>query len=87
MDPRSSRISAIAARRVSTTRRRQMIYDVAKSLHEGHGLSRALYDEAVKMLERARAGRDHRTVRLLHHGVDDAEHVWTSSCRRGGFRS
>src|SRR5258705_10430082 len=28
----------------------QMIYDVAKSLHEGHGLSRALYDEAVKML-------------------------------------
>src|SRR5207244_6589031 len=28
----------------------QMIYDVAKSLHEGHGLSKALYDEAVKML-------------------------------------
>jgi 4-carboxymuconolactone decarboxylase len=28
----------------------QMIYDVAKSLHEGHGLSSALYDEAVKML-------------------------------------
>ena len=27
-----------------------MIYDVAKSLHEGHGLSQALYDEAVKML-------------------------------------
>jgi 4-carboxymuconolactone decarboxylase len=28
----------------------QMIYDVAKSLHEGHGLSQALYDEAVKVL-------------------------------------
>src|SRR5438270_11490512 len=30
--------------------KRQMIYDVAKSLHEVHGLSNALYDEAVKML-------------------------------------
>ncbi len=28
----------------------QMIYDVAKSLHEGHGLSKALYDDAVKIL-------------------------------------
>ena len=28
----------------------QMIYDVAKSLHEGHGLSKALYDDAVKLL-------------------------------------
>src|SRR5258707_7090126 len=28
----------------------QMIYDVAKSLHEGHGLSKALYDEAVQAL-------------------------------------
>src|ERR1700679_1619978 len=28
----------------------QMIYDVAKSLHEGHGLSSALYDAALKML-------------------------------------
>ncbi len=28
----------------------QMIYDVAKSLHEGHGLSKALYDEAVHVL-------------------------------------
>ena len=25
----------------------QMIYDVAKSLHEGHGVSKPLYDEAV----------------------------------------
>ena len=25
-----------------------MIYDVCKSLHEGHGVSKALYDEAVK---------------------------------------
>jgi 4-carboxymuconolactone decarboxylase len=30
--------------------RGQMIYDVAKSLHEGHGLSQALYDEAVELL-------------------------------------
>ncbi len=28
----------------------QMIYDVSKSLHEGHGLSKTLYDEAVKVL-------------------------------------
>ncbi|MGA7993726.1 MAG: carboxymuconolactone decarboxylase family protein [Bradyrhizobium sp.] len=28
----------------------QMIYDVSKSLHEGHGLSTALYNEAVKVL-------------------------------------
>jgi 4-carboxymuconolactone decarboxylase len=28
----------------------RMIYDVAKSLHEGHGLSQALYDEAVALL-------------------------------------
>jgi 4-carboxymuconolactone decarboxylase len=28
----------------------RMIYDVAKSLHEGHGLSRALYDEATRLL-------------------------------------
>ena len=28
----------------------QMIYDVARSLHEGHGLSRTLYDDAVKVL-------------------------------------
>jgi 4-carboxymuconolactone decarboxylase len=28
----------------------QMIYDVAKSLHEGHGLSQALYDEAISLL-------------------------------------
>jgi 4-carboxymuconolactone decarboxylase len=28
----------------------QMIYEVAKSLHEGHAVSNNLYDEAVKML-------------------------------------
>ena len=27
-----------------------MIYDVAKSLHEGHGVSKALYDEAARLL-------------------------------------
>jgi|GEM_PF-160075 len=28
----------------------KMIYDVARSLHEGHGLTQPLYDEAVKVL-------------------------------------
>jgi 4-carboxymuconolactone decarboxylase len=28
----------------------QMIYDASKSLHEGHGVARPLYDEAVKLL-------------------------------------
>jgi 4-carboxymuconolactone decarboxylase len=28
----------------------RMIYDIAKSLHEGHGLSRTLYDDAVNLL-------------------------------------
>ena len=28
----------------------QMIYDVSRSLHEGHGLSKVLYEEAVKVL-------------------------------------
>jgi 4-carboxymuconolactone decarboxylase len=28
----------------------RMIYDVSKSLHEGHGLTKGMYDEAVKML-------------------------------------
>jgi 4-carboxymuconolactone decarboxylase len=28
----------------------KMIYDVARSLHEGHGVSKPLYDEAVKLL-------------------------------------
>ena len=27
-----------------------MIYDVARSLHEAHGLSKALYEEAVEVL-------------------------------------
>jgi 4-carboxymuconolactone decarboxylase len=28
----------------------RMVYDVARSLHEGHGLSQGLYDEAVALL-------------------------------------
>jgi 4-carboxymuconolactone decarboxylase len=28
----------------------QMIYDLARSLHEGHGVSKTLYDEAVKVI-------------------------------------
>jgi len=53
----------------------KMIYDVAKSLHEGHGVSRALYNDAVKLLGERGDRRNHRPVRLLHPGIDDAEHV------------
>ena len=28
----------------------QLVYDVAKSLHEGHGVAKSLYDEAVKVV-------------------------------------
>jgi 4-carboxymuconolactone decarboxylase len=28
----------------------QMIYDLAKSLHEGHGVTQGLYDDAVKLI-------------------------------------
>jgi 4-carboxymuconolactone decarboxylase len=28
----------------------QIVYDVAKSLHDGHGVSKTLYDEAVKLV-------------------------------------
>ena len=28
----------------------KLVYDVAKSLHEGHGIAKGLYDEAVKMV-------------------------------------
>ncbi len=50
MDPKI--IEAIRDRRMPhfDDPKGQMIYDVAKSLHEGHGLTKALYDEAVKML-------------------------------------
>jgi 4-carboxymuconolactone decarboxylase len=30
--------------------RSQVIYDVAKSLHEGHGVTQPLYDEAIRLL-------------------------------------
>jgi 4-carboxymuconolactone decarboxylase len=45
-------IDAIRDRRTPTfdDPKGQMIYDVSKSLHEGHGVSRALYDEAVQVL-------------------------------------
>ena len=50
MDPKI--IEAIRDRRTPEfdDPKAQMIYDVARSLHEGHGLSQALYDEAVKLL-------------------------------------
>ena len=50
MDPRI--IDAIRDRRTPQfdDPKGQMIYDVARSLHEGHGLTQALYDEAVKVL-------------------------------------
>ena len=50
MDPKI--IEAIRDRRTPAfdDPKGQMIYDVAKSLHEGHGLSQGLYDDAVKLL-------------------------------------
>jgi 4-carboxymuconolactone decarboxylase len=50
MDP--GIIDAIRDRRtpVFDDPKAQMIYDLAKSLHEGHGVAKALYDEAVKVL-------------------------------------
>jgi 4-carboxymuconolactone decarboxylase len=50
MDPEI--IDAIRDRRtpVFDAPKGQMIYDVSKSLHEGHGVAKALYDEAVKVL-------------------------------------
>jgi 4-carboxymuconolactone decarboxylase len=50
MDPRI--IEAIRDRRTPEfdDPKGKMIYDVAKSLHEGHGLEKGLYDEAVKLL-------------------------------------
>ena len=45
-------IEAIRDRRTPTfdDPKGQMIYDVAKSLHEGHGVSKTLYDQAVQVL-------------------------------------
>ena len=50
MDPKI--IDAIRDRRTPDfdDPKARMVYDVAKSLHEGHGVSRTLYDEAVKLL-------------------------------------
>ena len=50
MDPKI--IEAIRDRRTPhfDDPKAQMIYDVSKSLHEGHGVSKGLYDEAVKVL-------------------------------------
>jgi 4-carboxymuconolactone decarboxylase len=50
MDP--AIIDAIRDRRIPKfdDPKAQVIYEVAKSLHEAHGLSKSLYDEAVKVL-------------------------------------
>jgi 4-carboxymuconolactone decarboxylase len=50
MDPKI--IDAIRDRRIPQfdDPKGQMIYEVAKSLHEGHAVSNSLYDEAVKVL-------------------------------------
>jgi 4-carboxymuconolactone decarboxylase len=50
MDPRI--IEAIRDRRTPTFEdpKGQMIYEVSKSLHEGHGLAKPLYDAAVELL-------------------------------------
>jgi len=47
---KSSTTSAIAACLILTDPKAKMIYDVAKSLHEGHGVARPLYDAAVELL-------------------------------------
>ena len=51
MDPKI--IEAIRDRRAPLfgDPKAQMIYDVAKSLHEAHGLSPGLYEEAIKVLK------------------------------------
>ena len=45
-------IEAIRDRRTPTfdDPKGQMIYDISKSLHEGHGVSKTLYDQAVQVL-------------------------------------
>ena len=50
MDP--AIIDAIRDRRTPTfdDPLAKLIYDVSKSLHEGHGVAKSLYDEAVKVL-------------------------------------
>src|SRR3984885_14135700 len=50
MDPKI--IDAIRDRRTPTfdDPKAKMIYDVSKSLHEGHGVAKTLYDEAVQVL-------------------------------------
>jgi 4-carboxymuconolactone decarboxylase len=50
MDPRI--IDAIRDRRTPEfdDPKGKIIYEVAKSLHEGHGVSKPLYDEAVKLV-------------------------------------
>jgi len=50
MDPKI--VDAIRDRRTPSfdDPKGQVIYDVAKALHEGHGLPKALYDEAVNVL-------------------------------------
>ena len=52
----------------------KMIYDLAKSLHEGHGVAQGAVRRSGQGADRARRGRSDRAVRLLHAGVDDAEH-------------
>ena len=50
LDPKI--IEDIRVRRIPTfdDPKARMIYEVAKSLHEGHGVARGLYDEAVEVL-------------------------------------
>jgi 4-carboxymuconolactone decarboxylase len=50
LDPKI--IEDIRVRRIPTfdDPKARMIYEVAKSLHEGHGLAKPLYDDAVELL-------------------------------------
>ena len=65
----------------------QMIYDVSKSLHEGHGALQRALRRGREDAGRTRTGRNHRAMRLLHHGLDDAEHLRVRSAGGRGLRT
>ena len=52
-----------------------MIYDLAKSLHEGRGVMQGLYDEAVKVLTERGVVEVIGLCGYYTPGVDDAEYL------------
>ena len=64
----------------------KMIYELAKSLHEGHGVSKSLYDEAVKVLTERGVVEVIGLCGYYTHGVDDAEHVRVRAAGRRSVR-